>query len=477
MNHTNVSQSLILIFFSLWLFIHVFQCTHFIGFGLTHNTNLLAPNNISRSGCFHNLLSTNTKNEQHTVPSRGGVMSSRTSQQVGMTGAVRGNTVVHSHPSNPHCCACNNAITSSGINNTNSSYTTGQVNMYHGNPNVQNHNNHVHIQQGQEMYHNDRMAHENVHLQQQRHHHNNSQQYGSRGEFQRMSKAPLQDATQYYICECTTCRNLGNSVDICCQCCNCGNVAATIIQEDGEDGEIYSEYPSSRGYTVSSVALTGDTEDTLEVIFDDGEGGTEVIDERGHHPSNIRKFSKGCNNLEGHHHIHRNEEKDLADDITYAHNIAESVHNHQGRHIHKQHSNSVTCNPCSCSGKPVFQGWSSHHVNSSAAHPQHQGMHSTKGNYHHHHHQNSSQGRVNSTNQQNCNVTSPQQQTAQMNSRTIQNHHGHPHYTNSHSPNNSCITNQGRINNNGTHHSKQYNNRVHKAHTCCSQGKDDEHSL
>ena len=413
------------------------------------------------------------KMKQLLVPSRGGAMPSRSNQQVGMSGSIRGNTVIHSHSTNPHCCGCNNALTSSGVNHSNPSYSTGQVNMYHGN--VQNHNNHVHIQQGQEVYHNDRIGHENAHIQQQRHHHNNPQQYGSRAEFQRMSKASLQDATQYYICECTTCRNLGNSVDICCQCCNCGNMTAAIIQEDGEDGEIYSEYPSSRGYTVSSVALTGDTEDTLEVVFDDGDGANEVIDER----QQQRKYSKNCNNVEGHHHIHGEEDKEIADDITYAHHIAESVHNHQGRQIHKQHSN---CNSCACSGKPLFQGWSSHHINSNAPHPQHQqnshrhGMHSTKANMNFHHQtRNSSQGRITSTNHQNCNVTSPQQQNAQMNSRSIHNHHGHPNYTNSHSPNSTCINNQhARINHNGTHHSKQYNNRVHKAHTCCSQGKKDE---
>ena len=448
---------------------------------------LLAHTNKHRLGCFLNLSPSKLNLGLNAVSSRGGVNPSRSSHQVGMSGSVRGNTVVHSHPSNPHCCACNNAITSSGINHANSSYTTSQVNVYHGNPNLQNHNNHVHIQQSQEMYHNDRMIHENSHLQQQqqqqqRHHHNNAQHYGSRGEFQRMSKAPLQDATQYYICECTTCRNLGNSVDICCQCCNCGNMATTIIQEDGEENEIYSEYPSSRGYTVSSVALTGDTEDTLEVVFDDGDGANETIDERQQHPSNIRKFNKNCNNVDGHHNIHREEEKDMEDDITYAHNIAESVHNHQGRQIHKQHSNCLSCNSCACSGKPSFQGWSSHHINSNAPHPQHQpnsqhpGTYSTKANmaYHHHHHRNSSQGRCNSTNQQNCNVTSPQHHNAQMNSRALQNHHGHPNYTNSHSPNNTCITNHGRINNNAANHSKQYNNRLQKNHTCCSQGKDDE---
>ena len=146
-------------------------------------------------------------------------MPSRSSQQVATSGPIRGNTTAHAHPSNPHCCACNNAIIS-GMNNANSSYGTnhGQVGMYHGN--TQNHNSHSHLQQGHEMYHNsnERVVHGNSHV--QRHHHPNSQHYAAR-EFQRIPKSSGQDATQYYICECTSCRNLGNSVDICCQCCNC----------------------------------------------------------------------------------------------------------------------------------------------------------------------------------------------------------------------------------------------------------------
>ena len=43
----------------------------------------------------------------------------------------------------------------------------------------------------------------------------------------------------YNMCECTTCRNLGNSIDICCQCCSCSteqyaryHVASMAMQED-----------------------------------------------------------------------------------------------------------------------------------------------------------------------------------------------------------------------------------------------------
>ena len=54
-----------------------------------------------------------------------------------------------------------------------------------------------------------------------------------------------ESAKDYYnICECTTCRNLGNSIDICCQCCSCS-----------------SDYPR---YHVASMAMQ---EDTLEVCL------------------------------------------------------------------------------------------------------------------------------------------------------------------------------------------------------------------
>ena len=52
------------------------------------------------------------------------------------------------------------------------------------------------------------------------------------------------DKDFYNICECTSCRNLGNSIDICCQCCSCS-----------------SEYPR---YHVASMAMQ---EDTLEVCL------------------------------------------------------------------------------------------------------------------------------------------------------------------------------------------------------------------
>ena len=451
----------------------------FNGFGLTHTSNL-HKHIVAPLFCEHYACRLRINSALFTVPSRGGVMSSRTSQQAAISGPMRGSTTAHAHPTNPHCCACNNAI-APNINNSNASYTNnhGHGGMYHGNPGMQNHNSHSQIQQNQDMYHNstDRVVASSSHS--QRHHHNNQHNYGTR-EFQRMAKPSIQDATQYYICECTSCRNLGNSVDICCQCCNCGNMTATIVQDDHEEQEIISDYASSRGYHVSSVALTGDTDDTLEVVFDDGEAVTEVIDEH----SNSHKMDKTCNNVEAHHHVHRDDETEISDDISYAHNVAESSHNPQGRQLQK-HSACLNCNSCSCSGKPVFQGWASHHINPNNQHsnPHHQqqqhpqqhqqNMYQNKTNtgYHHHHHH-TSQGAIHTTNQQNCAITSPQQHNIPMNSRVVHNHHGHPshpNYNHPHSPNNARIPNQGRSNN--THHSKHLNNRVQKSHLCCSQGK------
>ena len=52
--------------------------------------------------------------------------------------------------------------------------------------------------------------------------------------------APSTNEKDYYnLCECTSCRNLGNSIDICCQCCSCSaenypryHVASMAMQED-----------------------------------------------------------------------------------------------------------------------------------------------------------------------------------------------------------------------------------------------------
>ena len=420
-----------------------------------------------------NLLSSQNYPAPFIVQARRGSMPSRTSQQASISGPMRGNTTVHYNNTNPHCCACNNAIIPS-VNNTNNAYITNyrQGAMYHGNPNLPNHNSH--IQQNPDVYHKaaaSRVMVNNSHSH-RHHHHNNPHNYGASQDQQRMTKASINDATQYYICECTSCRNLGNSVDICCQCCNCGNMTSNMAQEDTEEQEmVHANYTPSRGYHVSSVALTGDTEDTLEVVFDD-DSGEGVIEEHNHHRQhpNSQKINETCNNVEGpHHHVHTYEE--MSDDIAYAHNLAESSHNHQGRQSQK-HLGCVSCNSCSCSGKPVFHGWGSHHINHNMQHsnPQQQqqqqrhqqqkNVYQNKRNivYHHHHHHNP-QGGIQPTNNQHCTmIASSQQHSMQMNSRGLSNHQS-PHSDN----------NQERSEN--THHSKQPNKRNHKpTHLCCSQG-------
>ena len=56
----------------------------------------------------------------------------------------------------------------------------------------------------------------------------------------------------YMSCDCTSCRNLGNSIDICCQCCSC------------------TEYPR---YSVTSMAMQ---EDTLEVCLQQATDGSST---------------------------------------------------------------------------------------------------------------------------------------------------------------------------------------------------------
>ena len=70
------------------------------------------------------------------------------------------------------------------------------------------------------------------------------------------------------MCECNSCRNLGNSVDVCCQCCACVDAAeaAAAAAEQAEAAAAASAGgTTSRRYQVASMALTGDTDDTLEV--------------------------------------------------------------------------------------------------------------------------------------------------------------------------------------------------------------------
>jgi hypothetical protein len=131
----------------------------------------------------------------------------------------------------------------------------------------------------------------------------------------------IQDTSKdYYICECTTCRNLGNSMDICCQCCSCSTAAS-------------SEYGPR--YHVASMALTGDTEDTLEVCL---QQQSDVLDH--HEPVGVED-----------------------DDIALAHSLAD----HHQQPQQQQHGSCHECQSCCSSAaqphqprKPVFPGWQTH---------------------------------------------------------------------------------------------------------------------
>ncbi|XP_071745123.1 neurobeachin isoform X3 [Lepeophtheirus salmonis] len=108
----------------------------------------------------------------------------------------------------------------------------------------------------------------------------------------------------YYVCDCSSCRNLGNSVDICCQCCACGT--------NGNSSTCQEMKPKNKGFEVSSVTLTGDSDDTLEVC------------------------------------LRQQDEVEEDDDITIAHNANQRYHN-----------DCPECNNVAPSNgsKPVFPGW------------------------------------------------------------------------------------------------------------------------
>lgn len=108
----------------------------------------------------------------------------------------------------------------------------------------------------------------------------------------------------YNMCECTSCRNLGNSVDICCQCCSCSSA------------EHYQRY------TVASMAMQ---EDTLEVCLHSG-----TADQASHQP----------------------------DDIALAHNLAEQRH-HNCHDCHPPTQQQPCCHPRQ-SQRPLFHGWQQH---------------------------------------------------------------------------------------------------------------------
>ena len=466
----------------------------------------------------------------HTAPSCGPLRSSQQTASMGGSGGMSLQNRGMTHPSAPnsHCCACNTGFSSNA--DSCASYNNHHGAMYH--PNIstndqagggmpQNHDIHSNNPNHHHPINSSHSGHRHPH-----HIYNyNSHQRGplpphNQQDFaqKHLTKSNSNDATQFYICECTTCRNLGNSVDICCQCCNCGNLAA--IQQQSNGGEVVlSDYAQSRGggYHVSSVTLTGDTDDTLEVVFDDtagsadgGVAGELVVDEddeemdrhhhhHHHHPAESSHIRAGgmqkshCNDHHHHHDIHHRgreeeeeEDEEVADDIALAHAVAEPIHH--GRPLHQIAAVScINCSSCSCSsgsvGKPTFHGW--------AGHPSQRMYASNKGgpsvhypnhNHHHNHHH--------PHQDQHCGATPPHAHRNPTGSsgHLADGHQGHLashhlHYNTSSSPphlQRSGIRNQSVPPTNHAvqhqHHAKQpvptNNSRIiSKSHmTCCVQG-------
>ena len=91
---------------------------------------------------------------------------------------------------------------------------------------------------------------------------------------------PPADNTDFYVCECTQCRNLGNSLDVCCQCCACS--------------EHQNQTGSPRRYQVSSMALTGESDDTLEICLNDYEDEIAMEHHRHHLQQHQRPQPHHC---------------------------------------------------------------------------------------------------------------------------------------------------------------------------------------
>jgi hypothetical protein len=100
----------------------------------------------------------------------------------------------------------------------------------------------------------------------------------------------MSDGTDYYICECTSCRNLGNSVDVCCQCCACVDAAAASAAVAATGG--------SRRYHVASMTLTGDSEDTLEVCLNDYDMADDEMEMAAAAHAGTAHASESCQNCE-----------------------------------------------------------------------------------------------------------------------------------------------------------------------------------
>ena len=137
------------------------------------------------------------------------------------------------------------------------------------------------------------------------------------------------DKDYYNLCECTSCRNLGNSIDICCQCCSCS-----------------AEQNYGPRYHVASMAMQ---EDTLEVCL---QQQTAVDPHAGHAHTG---GSPAC---------------PTADDIALAHNMAERAGMAGCYECHSTNQGCCGSGPSAprgsgqhapARGPPMFHGWQQHH--------------------------------------------------------------------------------------------------------------------
>jgi len=94
------------------------------------------------------------------------------------------------------------------------------------------------------------------------------EQNQTRYEHPQVSSRATQD--DYYMCDCTQCRNLGNSVDVCCQCCQC---TALVNAQERPHG-----VKQQKHYKVRSVSLHGENDETLEVCIANEENDGEHED-------------------------------------------------------------------------------------------------------------------------------------------------------------------------------------------------------
>lgn len=139
------------------------------------------------------------------------------------------------------------------------------------------------------------------------------------------------DKDYYNLCECTTCRNLGNSIDICCQCCSCS-----------------AEQNYGPRYHVASMAMQ---EDTLEVCLQQ----QTAVDPHVHGHAGGQ---------------HAGQHVTTADDIALAHNMAERAgmvgcyechSTNQGYCGGGQPAPRGSGQHAPARGPPICHGWQQHH--------------------------------------------------------------------------------------------------------------------